>query len=280
MQREAVALTFMTVLLAIARIGLRLATGNEGRQAVHIARIRGRGILLTVVVSRLLFALRLLLFARLIRLRLALGIILLMLARGMRLAAAGMRLHAFFAVLEVFVVALFAALRALLEWLALAELLLRRRDQAEIMFGVLVIIFRRDRITRSGRIARQLDIFIGDMVGRSADFHLRAVGFVNPGQRIMILAAAATAATTTSTHSVVLILMLVLMSVSHSSPVRDSSSCGLCRLLVHFRQHTNITGGCLLPEQIGALSPSDLTHKGNAAVSGLFSVTGFELGRL
>ena len=46
---------------------------------------------------------------------------------------------------------------------ALAELLLRRRDQAEIMLGVLIIVFRRHRIAGGLRVARELDVFLGDV---------------------------------------------------------------------------------------------------------------------
>ena len=139
-----------------------------------------------------------------------------LIARRMRFAAARMRLHAFVAVVKIIVGALFApALGAwlLLERLVLPELLLRRGDQTEIMLGVLVIVLRRDRIAGCGRIARELDIFLGDMIGGAADLHIRPVGFVNPRQRIMTLAAV------TSTHAMMLMLVL---TVPHGSPVFDS----------------------------------------------------------
>jgi hypothetical protein len=56
---------------------------------------------------------------------------------------------------------LFAAL--LVIRLALAELLLRGCDQAEIMLGVLVVILRRYRISGTLRIAGKLKIFFGNM---------------------------------------------------------------------------------------------------------------------
>ena len=52
--------------------------------------------------------------------------------------------------------------------------LLSRRDQPEIMFGVLEIAFRHDWIARSLRVARQLEVFFADVVGRSTNFHVRA----------------------------------------------------------------------------------------------------------
>src|ERR1700720_2165495 len=41
--------------------------------------------------------------------------------------------------------------------------LLRRRDQPEIMFGMLEVTFRHDRIARGLRVARQLEVFFADM---------------------------------------------------------------------------------------------------------------------
>ena len=81
--------------------------------------------------------------------------------------------------------------RLLLIGLVLPELFLRRRDQAEIMLGVLVVVFRRDRIAGRGRIAGQLDVFLGDVIGGAPDFHIGPVQFVNARERIMIFAIAA-----------------------------------------------------------------------------------------
>src|SRR5262249_29697950 len=72
----------------------------------------------------------------------------------------------------------------------LAELLLRRRDQPVVMLGVLEIIFSPDRIARRLRVARKLDIFVGDVRGRAADLHVRAVGLVDPCERVLTLAVA------------------------------------------------------------------------------------------
>lgn len=47
--------------------------------------------------------------------------------------------------------------------LPLAELFLRRSDQAEIVFGMLVVILGRYRISRGLRVASQLNVFFGDM---------------------------------------------------------------------------------------------------------------------
>jgi hypothetical protein len=56
------------------------------------------------------------------------------------------------------------------------------------MLGVLEIIFRRDRIAGGLRVARELKIFLGDMIGRAANLHVGAVRFINPRQRVLIAA--------------------------------------------------------------------------------------------
>jgi hypothetical protein len=98
-----------------------------------------------------------------------------------------------------------AALR-LVEWLALAELFLRGGDQAKIMLGVLVVIFGGDGIARRLRVASKLDVFFGYMIGRTPDLYLRAIGFIDPRQRIMTLAVA-------SSHALIL-------TVSHGLAAR------------------------------------------------------------
>jgi hypothetical protein len=57
----------------------------------------------------------------------------------------------------------------------LTKLLLRRGDQTEIMFSVLIVIFRSYRITRSLRVARELDVFFCDMRSGAADFDVGTV---------------------------------------------------------------------------------------------------------
>ena len=96
----------------------------------------------------------------------------------------------------------------------LAELLLRRGDQAEIMLGVLIIIFRRDRIAGALRVARELDVFFRDMRGGAADLHVGPVRLVNPRQRILAFAMTAVTATVTATSP------HALLTVSHDLPVR------------------------------------------------------------
>src|SRR5262249_14913899 len=70
----------------------------------------------------------------------------------------------------------------------LPKLFLRRRDQAEVMLGVLKVIFRCHRVTRGLGIARQLDVFLGDVVRSPADLHVGTVGFIDSRKRILALA--------------------------------------------------------------------------------------------
>ena len=96
----------------------------------------------------------------------------------------------------------------------LAELFVRRRDQAEIMLGMLEIIFRRNRVARGLRVARELKIFFRDVVRGSADLHIRAVGFVNPCQGIVAapVVIVVVIVVVAPTHALVVVMLL---TVSH-----------------------------------------------------------------
>jgi len=91
--------------------------------------------------------------------------------------------------------------------LRLAELFLRRGDQTEVMFSVLIIIFGGNGISRTLRVAGKLEIFFGDVGRRAADFYVLPVGFVNSRQRILVMA---TTLTITTAHTLV-----VVLTVSH-----------------------------------------------------------------
>ena len=164
--------------------------------------------ILISVLARLVVVL--LMIALLIRLRVPL-LILRLFAGRMRLGIAVSRLGVL-VVLETLVRAFGPRLIGLI----LAELLLRRRNEAEVMFGVLVVIFRSHRIARCGRVARELNVLFGDVVRGSANLHIRAIRFVNARQWIMALAAAPATTAVTTPHP-----MLVL-TVSHGLPVNDS----------------------------------------------------------
>ena len=59
--------------------------------------------------------------------------------------------------------------------IVLPKLLLRRSDHAIIVFGVLVVILRRDRITRGQRVACKLNIFLCNVRWIAANLHIRTV---------------------------------------------------------------------------------------------------------
>src|SRR5450755_963775 len=81
---------------------------------------------------------------------------------------------------------------------------LRRGDQAIIMFRVLEVVLRRDRVAAGVGVARQLQVFFGDMMGVAADFDVRPVRLVGPRQRIgpapIVVGAAAHALILTRSH--------------------------------------------------------------------------------
>jgi len=69
--------------------------------------------------------------------------------------------------------------------LVLTELLLGRCDEAEVMLGVLVVILRGYRVAGRPRIARELDVFFGDMRGGTANLDVRSVGLEDTGHRVL-----------------------------------------------------------------------------------------------
>jgi hypothetical protein len=81
------------------------------------------------------------------------------------------------------IVALFSG-RALLTALRKRLRGLRGGDEPEVMFGMLQIILRRDRISARVGVSRELEIFLGDMMRVAAYFDIRAVRFVGSRQRI------------------------------------------------------------------------------------------------
>ena len=78
---------------------------------------------------------------------------------------------------------------------------LRRRNDAEIMFGVLKIIFGDDRIAGRLGVARQLEIFFRNMLRGAANLDVRSVRLVGPRQRIRALAIISTTHTLVLTRS-------------------------------------------------------------------------------
>jgi len=194
MQRKPIRLTAVkAVAIGIGRsLGLRLrrclTAGDERRQPVDIrvARRRLHVLLARLKMLRLRLGLRLLvLLARIERLRLA---------RRKRLAThRRLLVVAFIEGIVRHVAAHVALLLLLIERLALAKLFLGGGDHAEIMFGVLVIVFGGDRVAGALRIAGELKIFFRN-VGRGApNFHVRSVGLVHARQRILVMTTLAVA---------------------------------------------------------------------------------------
>lgn len=66
-----------------------------------------------------------------------------------------------------------------------------RRDDAQIMLGVLVIVFGHHRVAGRLGIARQLQILLGDMLGIAADLDVRPIAFEHPVNRTTLATAAA-----------------------------------------------------------------------------------------
>lgn len=146
----ALALAAITVKAAVTAVDLWLRSGDEGRQAIDAATVRHRRLRLLILRLAALLAM----FARLVLMLLLARLILLMLARGVvtgvrllllryesRLLAEARKALILLAILRDHV-----DIGPGLLWLILAKLLLGCRNQAEVMFGVLIVVFRGDGI--------------------------------------------------------------------------------------------------------------------------------------
>jgi hypothetical protein len=244
MQREAVGLTFVAIAIAavlaarglavrttiraltrlrrILRLWRVLTTGDERWQSVDAVVVVLRKILLRPRLKILLLRRLLIILLLRILLRLLLRWVerLLLQCRRVWLAAYARRIVA--VVVKRFVTAVTARLtrlsllRLLLikRRLGLPQVFLRGGDQAEIMFGVLIVAFRGDRIAGALRVTSELEIFFGDVGGVASDFHVRSVGLVHARQWIlvvMMVVPAATALTPVATpHALILAVSHVL----------------------------------------------------------------------
>ena len=56
------------------------------------------------------------------------------------------------------------------------------------MFGVLEIALGHHRVAGGLGVARELQVFLGHVMGRAPDLYVRPVGFIGPGKRIWPLA--------------------------------------------------------------------------------------------
>ena len=69
----------------------------------------------------------------------------------------------------------------------LLQLLAIGHDDAGVVLGVLQIVLCQHRVAGRLRVARERQIFLGDMCRRAPDFHIRAIGFEAARQRIVAL---------------------------------------------------------------------------------------------
>jgi len=60
-------------------------------------------------------------------------------------------------------------------WILLSELFLRGGNQAKIVLGMLVVVLGRNRIARTLRVSRELDIFFRYMRSGAANFDVGTV---------------------------------------------------------------------------------------------------------
>jgi hypothetical protein len=90
--------------------------------------------------------------------------------------------------------------------LTLPKLFLRRGDQTEIMFGVLIVMLGGDRVSGALRVAGELEIFFRDVGRRAPYFYVLPIGLVQSRQRILVM----TTFTITTAHALVLTVSHVL----------------------------------------------------------------------
>jgi len=190
-QRKAILRSVITVrailpmrpVVAVLRLLLRLSAGDERGQAVDVGLVFRTRMLLRPRLKLLLMLLRLIVLLVVVLLA---RIVWLRLAWGERLAA-DMGLLAIALVVAVIGSAHLAGLLLLVIGLTLPELLLRRSDDTEIVLGVLIVIFRRNRIPGALSVTGKLKILFGDMGRRTANFYVRPARFVHSRQWILMM---------------------------------------------------------------------------------------------
>jgi hypothetical protein len=176
----------VVTVLVLAGILLRLTTaGDECRQAADLLSALATLIRLLLIRLRLMLrAVLHLLIARRERLGIARQIRLLL--RFTRSVARLVLAHEGLAVVIIAVKSLVGVLLAggalllllrllVVVWILLTELFLRGGNQAEIVLGMLVVVLGRNRIARTLRVARELDIFFRYMRSGAANFDVGSV---------------------------------------------------------------------------------------------------------
>ena len=179
----------VVTVLVLAGILLRLATtGDECRQAADLLSAFLAALiwiwLLLILLRLMLRAVMHLLIARRKRLGIARQIRLLL--RFTRSVARLVLAHEGLTVVVIAVKSLVGVLLAggalllllrllVIIWILLTELFLRGGNQAEIVLGMLVVVLGRNRIARTLRVARELDIFFRYMRSGAANFDVGTV---------------------------------------------------------------------------------------------------------
>jgi len=176
----------VVTVLVLAGILLRLTTaGDERRQAADLLSALATLIRLLLIRLRLMLrAVLHLLIARRERLGIARQIRLLL--RFTRSVARLVLAHEGLTVVVIAVKSLVGVLLAggalllllrllVIIWILLTELFLRGGNQAEIVLGMLVVVLGRNRIARTLRVARELDIFFRYMRSGAANFDVGTV---------------------------------------------------------------------------------------------------------
>jgi hypothetical protein len=178
----------VVTVLVLAGILLRLTTaGDERRQAADLLSALATLIRLLLIGLRLMLrAVLHLLIARRERLGIARQIrLLLRLLRFTRSVARLVLAHEGLGVVIIAVKSLVGVLLAggallllrllVVVWILLTELFLRGGNQAKIVLGMLVVVLGRNRIARTLRVARELDIFFRYMRSGAANFDVGTV---------------------------------------------------------------------------------------------------------
>jgi len=175
----------VVTVLVLAGILLRLATaGDECRQAADLLSALATLIRLLLIRLRLMLrAVLHLLIARRERLGIARQIRLLL--RFTRSVARLVLAHEGLGVVIIAVKSLVGILLAggallllrllVVIWILLSELFLRGGNQAKIVLGMLVVVLGRNRIARTLRVSRELDIFFRYMRSGAANFDVGTV---------------------------------------------------------------------------------------------------------
>ena len=175
----------VVTVLVLAGILLRLTTaGDECRQAADLLSALATLIRLLLIRLRLMLrAVLHLLIARRERLGIARQIRLLL--RFTRSVARLVLAHEGLGVVIIAVKSLVGILLAggallllrllVVIWILLSELFLRGGNQAKIVLGMLVVVLGRNRVARTLRVSRELDIFFRYMRSGAANFDVGTV---------------------------------------------------------------------------------------------------------